>query len=245
MRGVTRSRRMAMLALGRRWCARGLLALLLAAVAGSAVARSGASEYELKAAFLLQFADYVEWPAPVPVPMRVCVLGHDPFGGVLDELAAAGSRAVVIERPRSAEQARGCQIVYLGHRDEKALRRDLQRLGSGPVLTVGEGEPFALDGGVIAFRVEHERVRLTVNVGAAQQRELRISSRLLGIARVVGESGRGPCGYEEGGRLAAATGNCIARRPALPSWQPGGADAMVGGRRGTRCGIKDGIRQIG
>lgn len=167
-----------------------LLGLLLACAAGSAPAQR-AGEYEVKAAFLTNFAKYVEWPARAfdspTAPLRVCVLGENPFGSVLEAFVAAERktpRPLRFEEVESAEAAAACHIVYLGRRLPE-LRRDLARLGDRPVLTVGEGEAFAEEGGIIAFRLERGRVRLTVNLATAQRAGLKISSRLLRLARVL------------------------------------------------------------
>ncbi|QKT03347.1 YfiR family protein [Ectothiorhodospiraceae bacterium 2226] len=161
-------------------------------VSGAAQAQSVASEYEIKAAFLLHFTDYVEWPhdaraesAPV---VGICLLGEDPFGAMLDELVAvrrANGRPVRVQRIGSADAARSCHIVFVRHAQRAAEQRDLARLQDWPVLTVGDHEAFAAEGGVVAFRVENDRVRLTINQTAAERAGLRISSRLLDLARVV------------------------------------------------------------
>lgn len=146
------------------------------------------SEYEVKGAFLLSFTQYARWPEALQdVPPRLCVLGEDPFGEVLDALvdARGDTQELVLLRVASAEAARDCRIVFIKHDSAARLQRDLAVLADEPVLTVGEGEAFLRAGGIIAFRLEQERVRLSVNLGAARRAGLEISSRLLALAQVV------------------------------------------------------------
>jgi hypothetical protein len=158
---------------------------------GSAQARE-VGEYDVKAAFLLNFAKYVEWPAavlPSPMtPLEVCVLGNDPFGDLLHTLVKARStneRPILLRRPGTVMAARECQIVFINHASPVALRRDLAQLRDSPVLTVGESPHFLAAGGIVAFRLEENRVRLTVDLSAARRAQLKISSRLLALAEVV------------------------------------------------------------
>jgi hypothetical protein len=167
--------------------------MVLALVAAHAAARTTAEEFEVKAAFLLRFVDYVEWPVndamPAGGPMHVCVLGHDPFGQVLDALVRARSttqRPIELHHVATARTAsEQCHVVYVGRDDRAALRRDLGRLRDAPVLTVGEHVGFLDAGGIISLRTEDDRIRLAVSLRAAERAGLRISSRLLGVAQVV------------------------------------------------------------
>lgn len=165
--------------------------MLLLAAAGNAWGQT-AAEHEVKAAFLVNFAKYVEWPASAfssPVaPIRLCILGRDPFGATLNELAdkhVGATRPLTVERVDTAEAASDCQIVYVDQEYRWELRRDLALLSDQPILTVGDSGGFIDAGGVIAFRIEEGRVRLTISLPAARQAQLKISSRLLGLAKVV------------------------------------------------------------
>lgn len=173
------------------WRATLCAAVLLIAAAGKVWGQT-ASEYEVKAAFLVNFAKYVEWPASVfssPVsPVRLCILGQDPFGATLNELvdkSAGTMRSLAVERVPTAEAAGDCQIVYVDREYRWEIHRDLALLRDKPVLTVGESRDFIDAGGVVAFRVEEGRVRLTISLPASRQSQLKISSRLLGLAKVV------------------------------------------------------------
>jgi len=147
-------------------------------------------EYQVRAAFLLNFTKFVEWPASAfaqpDAPVTICVLGDDPFGQTLDEIVAGevvSDRKVVAERIRRAPAPRSCQVLFAG-KSEKAIARVLSGLGPG-VLTVGEAESFLRDGGMIAFVIENRRVRFLINQTAAENAGLKLSSKLLSVAKAV------------------------------------------------------------
>jgi hypothetical protein len=147
-------------------------------------------EYQVKAAFLLNFAKFVEWPAsafPEPdSPISICILGVDPFGKTLDQLIAGESvngRKLAIERVKRTPPPKSCQVLFLS-KAERETNKTLPALGPG-VLTVGEGDNFVHEGGVIGFIIENRRVRFDINQTAAENAELKLSSKLLSVARSV------------------------------------------------------------
>jgi hypothetical protein len=144
-------------------------------------------EYQVKAAFLLNFTKFIEWPpaASADGPFTICVLGDNPFGGALDRMVegeTAGGRGLAVQKI-DREQPAHCRIVFAG-RSEKDLSAFLARLGPG-TLTVGEDDSFLREGGMIAFVIDNRRVRFDVNLRAAANAGLRISSKLLNVARSV------------------------------------------------------------
>jgi hypothetical protein len=144
----------------------------------------------VKAAFLYNFARYVDWPQDRVVgSFVITVLGEDPFGPSLDEVLDGKTlegRPIVLRRVARAEDAGGSQILFIADSESERLRSILDYLGGQAILTVGETAQFADGGGVIGFRLEDDRVRLDVNLSAAQRSGLRISSELLKLARIVG-----------------------------------------------------------
>jgi uncharacterized protein DUF4154 len=147
-------------------------------------------EYQVKAAFLLNFTKFVEWPAPAfadeHAPLTICILGEDPFGTTLDDMVkgeAVKGHELVIQRIRRAPMPKACQVLFVA-RPEKEISKVLSELGPG-VLTVGEGEKFLQDGGIIAFVIEDRRVRFDIDQRAAARAMLGISSRLMNVARSV------------------------------------------------------------
>lgn len=172
----------------------------LALLAGplSAGAGEGVGEYQVKAAFLYNFSKFVEWPAkafPAPnSPIRFAVVGEDPFGAELDralEGKVVGGRPLVLQRFGSATaDLRRCHIVFISSSEARRLPDLLELLRGAPVLTVSEMEPFVRAGGVIRLTEDDRHVRFEINVQAAEQEGLQISSKLLALATVVHRAGQ-------------------------------------------------------
>jgi hypothetical protein len=164
-------------------------------LAGSLSAQSlegGVSrEYPIKVAYLYNFANYVEWPANAfasnDAPFVIGVFGPDPFGKLLDELASAKtvrSRRIVVERFATADQVKPCQMLFIAPSVNRAQRDEaLAKLANQPVLIVTD-TPNDKDG-IISFVNENNRIRFMVNATSAKQRDLKISSKILALAKSV------------------------------------------------------------
>ncbi len=148
---------------------------------GVALCGQTASEYDLKAAYLYNFVQFIKWPAGGSG--TIGVLGDDPFGGKL-ETALQGK--LNVKRSRRPEDLRGCKVVFIANSERGSVAGILASLAGTNVLTVGECEGFVRQGGIIGFTMEGEKVRFEINTRAAQRGGLAISSRLLKLAsRVV------------------------------------------------------------
>jgi hypothetical protein len=147
-------------------------------------------DYQVKAAFLLNFTKFVEWPGTAFTdahsPLAICILGEDPFGNALDDMVkgeAVHGRELIIRRIRRAPESKACQVLFVASSGKDAAKIFAE---SGPgVLTVGEGGKFLQDGGIIAFVIENRRVRFDIGQRAAMKAMLTLSSRLLMVARTV------------------------------------------------------------
>jgi hypothetical protein len=153
-------------------------------------AQAPASEYQVKAAFLLNFTRFIEWPAEAfagpDSPLTICVLGEDPFGSTLDQLVEGEKvkeRRLALKRIRRAPTPKSCQVLFAPD-SEKDVGEILTDLGPG-VLTVGEGDGFLRTGGMIGFIVEGRHVRFDINLRAAANASLNLNARLLNVARTV------------------------------------------------------------
>jgi hypothetical protein len=147
-------------------------------------------EYPVKAAFLFNFTKFIEWPPDAfsrpDAPVDICIFGGDPFGKALDETVAGeivNGRRVVVQRINRPPAPESCHVVFFGGL-EKGVHAVLPELGRG-VLTVGEGEGFLGEGGMIAFVIENRRVRFEINQAATANAGLRLSSQLLKVAKSV------------------------------------------------------------
>lgn len=178
----------------RRWCLSQLaLAALLAVTSLPRIACAQVSEYELKAAFLSNFTQFVKWPAKAlgdaGAPFSIGVLGDDPFGGALEKIVqgqAVSGRRIAIRRGRRADDVRSCQIVFISKSERGRIAEHIAGLQGAAMLTVGETEQFTRQGGAIGFTMEGDKVRFEINSGAAQRAGLELSSRLLKLARTAG-----------------------------------------------------------
>jgi hypothetical protein len=163
-------------------------------LAGFPCARAQAppSEYQLKAAFLFNFAKFIDWPPGSftgrQSPFAICVLGQDPFGRVLDDSLQGkmiGNQPLAIRRLKDKTEARRCQMVFVSSSESAHLAEILESLRGANVLLVGETSGFAAAGGTIEFTLEDNRVRFTINTDAADRAGLMFSSKLLALAKLV------------------------------------------------------------
>jgi hypothetical protein len=172
------------------WILLGLLACAEVLLFPPRAAAETPLEYQVKAAFLLNFAKFVEWPATAftdaDSPVSICILGNDPFGHTLDDLVqgeAVNGRKLVVRRSSEPAAPQSCQVAFIGG-SSKDIPKTLTSLGRG-VLTVGEGESFSRAGGIIAFVIDNRRVRFDINQSVAENAGLKLSSKLLSVARAV------------------------------------------------------------
>jgi len=166
-----------------------LLAILLFLV-GLSRAEQGPLEYQVKAAFLLNFVKFVEWPRTAftasDAPISICILGDDSVANALSQMVAGEvvtGRKLAVEKVKRAALPKTCQALFI-NKSEKDVPGSLAAFKTG-VLTVGEEESFLREGGMIAFVIENRRVRFDINQGAAQNAGLKLSSKLLSVARSV------------------------------------------------------------
>ena len=174
-----------------------LAVLVLATLASPALAATQVtSEYDLKAAFLFHFAQFVEWPAEAmpskSTPLTIGILGGDPFGKTLDAMVAneaVRGHKLVVRRFRDVGEADSCQILFISPSEDARLGAILTHLKGRSILTVGEGKGFVQRSGIIGFILLDRRLRLAVNLAAANASRLTISSKLLRQSEIVGPVG--------------------------------------------------------
>ena len=156
---------------------------------------SNSSEYLIKAGFIFNFAKFVEWPqttfAQPDSPIVIGILGTDPFGAIIDQIVQdkkIGGRGFVVKRLKwgaDPKDLKECKILFVGASERMHIDELVQIVRGLPILTVGETPGFAERGGVIRLVLEDNKVRFEVNVDAAHQAGLTISSRLLTLARII------------------------------------------------------------
>ncbi|HEY3916011.1 MAG TPA: YfiR family protein [Verrucomicrobiae bacterium] len=163
-------------------------------ICGIALADGLPQEYEVKAQCLYHFAKYVEWPSnefsASNAPITICVIGDDHFAEMLKAVVAGKTidgRPVAVQSIERRDESQKCQILFVSFAENKRLDRILGPVNSSPVLTVGEGTAFAQEGGIISFVIRNQKVRFDIDLDAAKQAGLKISSRLLSLADTVHE----------------------------------------------------------
>jgi hypothetical protein len=149
-------------------------------------------EYQVKAVFLFNFAQFVEWPpaafASADAPLVIGVLGENPFGAFLDETVRServGTRPLAIQRYHHVDEIDGCAILFISRSEADRVEQILDVLQGRPILIVGDSHDFTQRGGMIRFATVQHKIRLFINVAAAQAANLTISSKLLRAAEIV------------------------------------------------------------
>ena len=173
------------------WAAGCFIAWLL--VAGLARAADPQfSENEVKSAFLAKFAMFVDWPEKTfpdkQSPMVIGIIGEDPFGPRFDAALGKESlngRPFALKRFKTANEAAGCHILFVSASESERLPEILEAVRGKGILTVGDQERFAHRGGMLNFFKEAGKLRFEVNTPAVQASGLKVSSKLLQVARVV------------------------------------------------------------
>jgi hypothetical protein len=168
-----------------------LAVLILSATAEGQLSR----EYDVKAAFLYNFTSFVEWPETAfkspEDPFVIGIFGEDPFGKVLDDIVAGEQvkgRPLVVRRINRLEDAKNCQILFVSSSQRRSARDILICCQNASVLTVADIPDFIEAGGTIAFRIEENRLKLHINVGAARASGLTVSSKLLKLSKITGDA---------------------------------------------------------
>ena len=154
-------------------------------------------EYPVKAAFFYNFAKFVEWPAQAfrnpGDPISICVLGQNPFGHSLDDVVrgqVVHGRSFRVRQVSEIPAITPCQILFVRASERKRFQSEAANLKGAPTLTVGESRGFAAEGGIVNFKLEDGKVRFEINLDAAEQAQIRISSKLLSLADLVPRTAR-------------------------------------------------------
>lgn len=169
-----------------------LSAWLLSGGLGLSAQAAPPREYQLKAVFLFNFAQFVEWPPQAfpdaQAPLVIGVLGRDPFGAYLDETVSGetvNDRSLVVRRYRRVEEIKTCHVLFISRSEVDRLEQILASLRHRNILTVSDTEGAAQRGVTIRFVTEKNKIRLRINLEAAKAANLVISSKLLRPAEIV------------------------------------------------------------
>lgn len=150
---------------------------------------AGPGEYQLKAAFLYNFAKFVDWPVAAfdrtNSPLIIGLWRQNPFGQDLEKVVQnkfIGTHPLTVKVLTSIPEAKNCHILFISRYEPQHPREVLEGVEGGNTLTVGESEVFFQEGGMINFVIEHNKIRFQINDGAARSAGLKVSSKLLSLS---------------------------------------------------------------
>ena len=166
---------------------RGLLAGASLTVAAGLAPAAGLPEYQLKAAFLYNFANFTEWPASVGSTIQLCVYGPDPFGPYLDDMEGAklGQRKIAVHRTNQFDALAHCNLVFVAAPAMASLPRIVEAAKGKPLLTIVDSAELPWRGAAITMTLDSARVTFEVNMAAVRDARLTLSSKILRLARDV------------------------------------------------------------
>ncbi len=148
-------------------------------------------EYQLKAVFLYNFTQFVEWPEQTfpssQAPMVIGILGPDPFGNYLEEIIAGeriNGHPLLIKRFKTVEEIDACQVLFINLPDTRKRDQAVNRLRGRNILTVSDAPDFMQGGGMIRFFTRQDKIKLEVNLDATKTENLVLSSKLLRLVEI-------------------------------------------------------------
>lgn len=168
-----------------------LFCLILGGAADLSAEQRNPGEYQVKALFIYNFINFVEWPADSSFSsnsaINVCIVGEDPFNEAFDEIRneTVKGKRLVIKPYHASEERRGCQLIFIPASEVRRAESILRTVRDAGVLTVGDTEEAARQGAVIGFYMEQKKVRFAINIEAAKHAGFKISSKLLKLAKIV------------------------------------------------------------
>ena len=152
----------------------------------------GVGEYQVKAVFLYNFTQFTEWPkgtfSASNAPFVIGIVGEDPFGDTMDKSVrgeVVRGHPLVVKRLRPDEDMRSCQVLFISRSEKARLPELLDKLKGSPVLTMGDIEGFAQQGGMVNLLLVNKSVKMEINSAAAEEAGLRISGKVLSLASIV------------------------------------------------------------
>ena len=172
-----------------------LMPVVVACLAAMCMLNTGAnaaSESQVKAAFIYNFARFLEWPAQSfpssDTPVTIGVVGSEQIGNAIERITKGktiNGRKLVVKRLGSGDNFDSCHVLFISASERRRTKGILERLRDSSVLTIGETDGFIQNGGVIGFVIENNKIAFEINTGAAKKKRLIVSSQLLKLARNV------------------------------------------------------------
>jgi len=150
------------------------------------------AEYRVKLAFLYHFTQFIEWPpeafSDAAAPLMICVAGPDPFAGEMEQGLrgrTTNGHPIQIKRLKPNDDLKDCHMIFVRSSERKAASKILSALKGSSTVTIGESTDFVTGGGIINLTLDQNKLRFEINLEAATQTRLKISSKLLSLAKIV------------------------------------------------------------
>ncbi|MDB6126669.1 MAG: YfiR family protein [Verrucomicrobia bacterium] len=177
---------------GAWWSVAALFVGLVLTAAGAPAAAPPSAEYQVKAVFLYNFAQFAEWPATMfpdaQSPIVIGILGDDPFGRYLDDLVQGeklGNRSIIIRRYQDVGSIGECHVLFISRSESSRLDGIVAVLKRRSILTISDAETFTRRGGMVRFAMDSGKIRLRINLEAAKACGLTISSKIVRPSTIV------------------------------------------------------------
>lgn len=169
-----------------------ILLLILLAVDQVDAQYSRTREFNIKAVFLYNFSQFVEWPESAfetsTSPFVIGIVGDDPFGSVIDETVSGEkvkNHPIIVQRFSTVKEVANCHMIFLSGPQAANYQKNVSEQKIKYMLTVSDVAGFANTGGMIRFMMQDNKIKLQINPGVARSAELSISSKLLRLAEIV------------------------------------------------------------
>ena len=172
-----------------------VLCLVAGGTASVSAEQKSPGEYQVKALFLYNFLNFVDWPDDSTfnssTTINVCIVGDDPFDDAFDAIRdeTVKGKKLAIRFYRTSDEPKGCHLLFIPASEKDHAGQILRSIKESSVLTVADTEESARQGAIIGFFVEHKKVRFAVNVEAARRSGLKISAKLLKLAKIIKTAG--------------------------------------------------------
>ena len=169
----------------------GIATILLCCLTHAHAQKQEAQEYQVKAIFLFNFAQFVEWPQSSfneTNAIVIGILGINPFGSYLEETVRGeevNGHPLQVRHFAEIEDVKSCHILFINFSEASQLRHAITNLKSKSTLTVSDANGFAIQGGMIRFLTEDRKTRIRINLPAVKEADLKVSSKLLRLAEIV------------------------------------------------------------
>ncbi len=146
------------------------------------------TDYRIKAAFIYNFLKFIEWPANLhECSLTLCIFGDDPFGNNIKILEGKhfGDKEILVKYISSIQDVKEGDILFIASSEKRNIKPLIDTISGLSILTVGDTKKYSENGVIINFYIERSKVRFKINVDTANRAGLKISSKLLNLAKIV------------------------------------------------------------